>query len=584
MDKRALIALFLCGIIMLYFFNSMQPAKESGEKGSEEVAEETFEHGEFENEIDTGVEVQDRKVEKIVQDDTDLQDYILIQNDVMRSVWTNEGAALKSAMLPKFKNPEKTKTLELLKSSKPDSLPLSIELMDDKRYQSKTRRYKVVKKGPDRVVFAALLENGIQITKDISLKSGNYYFDVAITLQNTTESDIRASYSITAANGIYPEVSKTSSLASVVGIDVGKGGKAKTKIAHAVLKDMPYKNESVGIEFAGYTNKYFTVALKPLADCRIVAATAESFNNPDLVYKENNAVDFNVELYAAKITLPPQGEKRHDYVFYLGPKETKALNQVEGLLSILDYDYGMMKSICKVLVKILNTAYGIIPNYGVAILLLTFLVKLVLFPLTRKSQMSMVKMQQLQPLIAQLKVKHKGDKQKVGQEQMKLFKEHGANPMSGCLPMLLQMPVFFALFRTLQSSFEMRQAPFVAWIGDLSMADQLFQLPFNLPVLGEWFNLLPILMGVASFVQMKLTPKNAAGDDPQAKMQQRMMQMMPLLFPIMLYNFASGLALYWTTSTIVSIGEQVIIRRSVKKLDIYYKGKRVIDAKAKVKK
>jgi YidC/Oxa1 family membrane protein insertase len=456
--------------------------------------------------------------------------------------------------------------------------------VDDKRYQSKTRRYKVIEKGPDRVVFAALLENGIQITKEISLKSGNYYFDVAVTLQNTTDSEIRASYSITAANGIYPEISKTSRLASIVGIDVGKGGKVKTKIVHTEIKKMPYENESVGIKFAGSTNKYFAVALKPLAGCRIAAATAEPFNNPDLVYKDNNAGDFNVELHAAKITIPPQGEKRHDYVFYLGPKETNALNQCEGLLSILDYDYGMMKSICKVLVKILNTAYGIIPNYGVAILLLTFLVKLVLFPLTRKSQMSMVRMQQLQPLIAQLKVKHKGDKQKVGQEQMKLFKEHGVNPMSGCLPMMLQMPVFFALFRTLQSSFEMRQAPFVLWISDLSAPDQLFQLPFTLPVLGGWLNILPILMGVASFVQMKLTPKNTAGDDPQAKMQQRMMQMMPLLFPVMLYNFASGLALYWTTSTIISIGEQILIRRSVKKLDIYYKGKRVIESKAKVKK
>jgi YidC/Oxa1 family membrane protein insertase len=584
MDKKALIALFLCGIIMLYFFNSMQPAKQSGENGSEEVAEETFEQGELEDEIGTGVEVQVRKIEKIVQDDTELKDYILIQNDVMRSVWTNEGAALKSVILPKFQNPEKTGILELLKSSKPDSLPLSIELMDDRRYQSKTRRYKVIEKGPDRVVFAALLENGIQITKEISLKSGNYYFDVAVTLQNTTDSEIRASYSITAANGIYPEISKTSGLASIVGIDVGKGGKTKTKIVHTEIKKMPYENESVGIEFAGSTNKYFTVVLKPLAGCRIVAATAEPFNNPDLVYKDNNADDFNVELHAAKITIPPQGEKRHDYVFYLGPKETNALNQSEGLLSILDYDYGMMKSICKVLVKILNTAYGFIPNYGVAILLLTFLVKLVLFPLTRKSQMSMVRMQQLQPLIAQLKVKHKGDKQKVGQEQMKLFKEHGVNPMSGCLPMLLQMPVFFALFRTLQSSFEMRQAPFVSWISDLSAPDQLLQLPFTLPILGGWLNILPILMGFASFVQMKLTPKNTAGDDPQAKMQQRMMQMMPLLFPVMLYNFASGLALYWTTSTIISIGEQILIRRSVKKLDIYYKGKRVIESKAKVKK
>ena len=243
----------------------------------------------------------------------------------------------------------------------------------------------------------------------------------------------------------------------------------------------------------------------------------------------------------------------------------------------------MTRSICKILVKILNMFYGVIPNYGVSILLLTILVKLVLFPLTRKSQMSMVRMQQLQPLIAQLKEKHKGDKQKVGQEQMKLFKQHGVNPMSGCFPILLQMPVFFALFRTLQNSFEMRQAPFVSWITDLSEPDKLFHLPFTIPFLGEWFNILPLIMGVASFVQMKLTPKTTSGDDPQARMQQKMMQMMPLIFPVILYNFPSGLTLYWTTSTMISIGEQILIRRSVKKLDIYYKGKRVIDAKAKVK-
>ena len=125
--------------------------------------------------------------------------------------------------------------------------------------------------------------------------------------------------------------------------------------------------------------------------------------------------------------------------------------------------------------------------------------------------MSMVRMQQFQPLISKLKEKHKGDKSKMGQEQMKLYKEHGVNPMSGCLPMLLQMPVFFALFRTLQSSFEMRQAPFVSWISDLSEPDRLFHLSFTMPVLGDWFNILPILMGIASFAQMKLTPKTTTG-------------------------------------------------------------------------
>ncbi|OHC02132.1 MAG: hypothetical protein A3H23_03095 [Planctomycetes bacterium RIFCSPLOWO2_12_FULL_40_19] len=434
----------------------------------------------------------------------------------------------------------------------------------------------MVERASDRVAFTTLLENGIQITKDISLKSGKYYFDVAITLQNTTDSEVLASYSITASNGIYPEADKISGLASIAGVDVGKG---KTKIVHTAVKDMPYKNESVGISLAGSTNKYFAVVLKSSTNNRIATTTTESVENTDPRYKD----DFIVNLQAKRVAIPAQGESRHDYIFYLGPKKKEALTQCEGLLAILDYDYGMTRSICKILVKVLNTFYGFIPNYGVSILLLTFLVKLVLFPLTRKSQMSMVRMQQLQPLISQLKEKHKGDKQKMGQEQMKLFKQHGVNPMSGCFPIMLQMPVFFALFRTLQSSFEMRQAPFVSWIGDLSAPDKLLQLPFAIPFLGEWFNILPIIMGIASFVQMKLTPKTTTGDDPQAKMQQKMMQMMPLIFPFILYSFPSGLTLYWTTSTLISIGEQILIRRSVKKLDIYYKGKRVIEGKVKVK-
>ena len=427
----------------------------------------------------------------------------------------------------------------------------------------------------------AQLENGIQIKKEISLNSGNYYFDVAITLQNTTDSEIAASYSITAANGIYPEISKTASLASIVGIDTGHD---KTKIVRTNVGKMPYKNESVGITMAGSTNKYFAAILEPSTNNRIASVTAESFKSEDLLYNQMKTDDFVVEIETKRVVIPSHDEKRHEYIFYLGPKEKEALNQCESLLAILEKDYGVMKPICKVLVAILNATYKVIPNYGVSILILTLLVKMVLFPLTRKSQMSMVRMQQFQPLISKLKEKHKGDKSKMGQEQMKLYKEHGVNPMSGCLPMLLQMPVFFALFRTLQASFEMRQAPFVSWISDLSEPDRLFHLSFTMPVLGEWFNVLPILMGVASFAQMKLTPKTAPGNDPQANMQQKMMQIFPLVFPVILYSFPSGLVLYWTTSTIIGIGEQMLIRRSVKKLDVYYKGKRVIEGKARVKK
>ncbi len=578
MDNKALIALALCGIIMYFFFSQMRPPSQ---ENTQETVEKTIEQDGVDKELATGEDVQTLKTEKIVQNDIEVQDHIVLQNDVIKAVWTNEGAALKSAILPGFKNPERTEILELLKASKTESLPLSIELKDDnKRYQTKIRKYTVVEKGPGRVVFVAQLENGIQIKKEISLKSGNYYFDVAITLQNTTDSEIAASYSITAADGIYPEISKTAGLASIVGIDVGHD---KTKIVRTDIRKMPYGNESVGITLAGSTNKYFAAILKPSTNDRIATVTAESFKSQDPLHNDLKTDDFIVELETKRVTIPSHGEKRHEYIFYIGPKEQEALNQCDGLLAILEKDYGVMKPICKVLVAILNATYKFIPNYGVSILLLTLLVKMVLFPLTRKSQMSMMRMQQLQPLIGQLKEKFKGDKSKMGQEQMRLFKQHGVNPMSGCLPMVLQMPVFFALFRTLQSSFEMRQAPFVSWISDLSEPDRLFHLTFTIPVLGDWLNVLPILMGIASFAQMKLTPKTTTSDDPQAKMQQKMMQIFPLVFPVILYSFPSGLVLYWTTSTMIGIGEQMLIRRSIKKLDIYYKGKRVIEGKAKVK-
>ena len=147
----------------------------------------------------------------------------------------------------------------------------------------------------------------------------------------------------------------------------------------------------------------------------------------------------------------------------------------------------------------------------------------------------MFRMQQLQPMISQLKEKYKHDKQRMGKEQMLLFKKHGANPMSGCLPMLLQLPVFFALFRTLQLSFEMRQAPFLLWVNDLSKPDTLLNLPFTIPFLGNGLNILPLIMTGASFAQMKLMPKVPAAD-PQAQAQQKMMSFMPIMFAFILYN------------------------------------------------
>jgi YidC/Oxa1 family membrane protein insertase len=575
MDKKAILAFVLCAIIMLYFLQQFpQPITPPDEEKKEDVVDEKTVIKEKEP-MERKITVEKELEEKIkdIQEEIELQDNIVIQNDVIRTVWTNEGAALKSVILTKFRNPERTQALELLKPTRKDSLPLSIELLDEK-YQLNTRRYEIVERKQDKVVFAISLENGLRVIKNISLENGKYHLDIAITFENTSNSNTALAYTINSASGIYPEFDHSAGLASVVGIDVGRG---KVKLARTELKDMPYENESVGILWVGAVNKYFASILKSSSNTIIATATSKHNETLDPLYKD----DFIVTLQTKRINITPQGKERHDYVFFLGPKKEDILKQNKDLLVLLEY--GWTTSICKILVKILNAFYKAIPNYGVAILLLTFLVKLILFPLTRKSQTSMFKMQQLQPLISQLKEKYKGDKQRMGQEQMKLFKQHGVNPMSGCMPIMLQMPVFFALFRTLQLSFEMRQAPFVSWIKDLSKPDTLLQLPFSLPFLGDGLNLLPIVMGIASFVQMRLTPKTVSGDDPQARMQQRMMQMMPIIFPFILYTMPSGLTLYWTTSTLISIVEQMFIRRSIKKVDIYYKGKRITNGKKKTK-
>ncbi|MEE8190953.1 MAG: membrane protein insertase YidC [Candidatus Scalindua sediminis] len=569
MDKKAILAFVLCAIIMLYFLQGFpQLTKPPDEERKEEVVDEK-------EVLERRITVQKEQEEKIkiVQDEIDLQDNIVIQNDLIRTVWTNEGAALKSAVLTEFKNTEKTQVLELLKPNREDLLPLRIKLLDEE-FQLDRRRHKVVEQKEGKVVFTTLLENGLRVTKDISLKNGKYHLDIAITFENTSNSVVALAYTVNSASGIYPEFDKYTGLASAVGIDVGRG---KVKLVRTATEDMPYKNESVGIAWAGAVNKYFVSILKSSSGAIIATTTSAPNENQDPLYKD----DFSVNLQTKRISIIPQGKEQHDYVLFLGPKKESILKQYDGLLVLLEY--GWTTSICKILIKILNVFYGFIPNYGIAILLLTFLVKMILFPLTRKSQMSMFKMQQLQPLIGKLKEKYKGDKQRMGQEQMKLFKQHGVNPMSGCMPIMLQMPVFFALFRTLQLSFEMRQAPFVLWISDLSKPDTLIYLPFTIPFLGDGLNILPIVMGIASFVQMKLTPKTISGDDAQAKMQQRMMQMMPIIFPFILYTMPSGLTLYWTTSTLISIGEQMFIRRSIKKVDIYYKGKRITKGKDKGK-
>jgi YidC/Oxa1 family membrane protein insertase len=210
-----------------------------------------------------------------------------------------------------------------------------------------------------------------------------------------------------------------------------------------------------------------------------------------------------------------------------------------------------------------------IPNIGVVIIILSILTKVLFYRLTHKSFKSMKDMQRLQPKLKELQEKYKDDKNKLNQATMALYKEAGVNPLGGCLPLLFQMPVFIALFSVLRNTIELRGAPFVLWINDLSSPDVLFDHGVNLPFLGSELHLLPLLMGVAMYVQSKTGGGSPTGGPAAgAAGQQKMMQtMMPIMFTVLFYGMPSGLVLYWLVNNIFSIVQQYIVHRQIESED-----------------
>jgi YidC/Oxa1 family membrane protein insertase len=228
---------------------------------------------------------------------------------------------------------------------------------------------------------------------------------------------------------------------------------------------------------------------------------------------------------------------------YIGPKDVNYLKTLDKSL-VKAVDFGILSIISVPMLELMKFFYDMIPNYGVAILLLTLLIRLIMFPLQHKSMKAMKKMQDLQPHIKKLQEKYKEDKEKLNKEIMQLMKIHKANPMGGCLPLLLQLPVFFALYRVLGNAVELYNAPFLLWITDLSAKDPYY--------------VMPILMGIMMFLQQKLTPSPTT-DPMQKKM---MMFFMPIMFTVIMISLPSGLTLYIMFSTFLGLLQQLVVNRS----------------------
>ncbi len=234
--------------------------------------------------------------------------------------------------------------------------------------------------------------------------------------------------------------------------------------------------------------------------------------------------------------------------YYVGPKKYSELHQY-GMHLVDVMEFGMWAPVGKILLQVLNWLYSILHSYGIAIILLTIIVRIVFWPITRKSTESMKKMQAVQPLVNAARAKYKDNAQKQQQEIMAIYKENKVNPLGGCLPMLVQIPVFIALYVVLRSAIELRFAPFL-WIRDLSLPENLLAGVLPIPL-----NILPIFMAATMAWQQKLTP--SAGDAAQ----QKMMMLMPVMMLFLFYNMASGLVLYWSTSQVLMIAQQLMMQR-----------------------
>ena len=286
---------------------------------------------------------------------------------------------------------------------------------------------------------------------------------------------------------------------------------------------------------------------------------------------KNNKEKYQVDYKAGIIEISPNKSITIENLLYAGAKEVELLDKYEKqyLIPRLDFaiDFGWYYFLTKPFLYILIFFKNIFGNFGLSIILLTLLIKLVFFPLANKSYIAMQKMKDLQPQLLRIKEMYKNDKVKLNQEMMSLYKREKVNPAAGCLPILVQIPVFFALYKILFVSLEMRHAPFFLWINDLSVADptsilNLFGLlPYDPNFLPKIFNvgLWPLIMGISMWIQQKLNPT------PTDPMQAKIFMFLPIFFTFILAPFASGLVIYLTFNNIFSMAQQMLIKKKMEK-------------------
>ena len=480
---------------------------------------------------------------------------VVLENDEVKLELSTWGAVVKKATLKKF-----ARDVGEISADNPavelDFASAPLGELGGVKGLAPNAAYEVESASSSEVVFA----NG-EMTRTVTLAEGYMVSYKDVSGRATPFSGPDNSISL----GVMTMGSSKNDLLSVDSLDACNA-KGKPEVVHHCEGDSPLKAYLVGglsggcsgsSSAAGMPEKTRVgiydeqkwVAVKNRFFVAALASSTATISGFDAeVARDMNSANYRPASVSTRVRFADGKDVSRLTTFYVGPKKQSLLWDL-GMRDVMEF--GIWRWLCYPLVWVLNFFNGLIPNYGVAIILLTILVRLLFWPLTHKSTVGMRKMQELQPLMKEIQTKYKDNPQRMQQETWALYREKKVNPMSSCLPMLIQIPVFIALFNVLRSAVELRYAPFL-WISDLSEPEALF---------ASWFpfgglNLLPILMAVSTGLQSAFTP--STGDKSQQKM---MMVFMPLMMLVMFYSFPSALSLYWFLSNLFSIVQMWLIRR-----------------------
>lgn len=549
MEKRALVALLLSFLVFLiwsFYFTPKEQYSPPPNQKHGETAQQTSPPSEPKAPIDAGALPRFKISETLEGMQTWIIDTPLYEAKILQP-----GARLLSFTLKKHRAhaANNAPPMELVTAHSYGYLPCALEFLHHQDMNLSTIPYEgqqetkvslTEKNKVKSLEFRARVDGVVEVVKRYNWKAESYDVDLDIEVTNISGKSIKDSMGLSFYFLPFEDLEQSFNKSHLS----YSNNKSLNQVAMKKLKKEAFTLADQ-VNWIGFENNYFIQALIPMSKEQYTIVGR--IINPD----ENL---LQLVYISPEFTISPGETHNWQFRMYLGPKEMKELQKAGHFLSA-SIDYGWVSFLAKPLLNLLVWFYRYVHNYGIAIILLTVLIKLLFWPLTHKSYKSMRKMKEIQPHIARIREKYKDDREKLNRELIQLYRTYKINPMGGCLPILIQIPFFFALYRMLYSSVELRHQPFCLWIDDLTAPDRLF-IGFHIPYLGG-IPVLTLLMGLSMFLQQKMSPSPG---DPR---QEKIMLLMPVIFTVFFVNFPSGLVLYWFVNNVLSIVQQFWINRAV---------------------